>query len=123
MSKQAFRSTPPAAQTATKSAPMFESLEGRKYMAVSPIIVGTKVKTKNLFGPDNVSLNQSLLTVPFTGVVSIADASKIQVRGYAINPLTGAQKKLVVNVVKAEVLAADHSYVQITTDRLMRKGG
>jgi hypothetical protein len=105
------------------SSPTVEPMEARKYMAVSPVIVGTKVKTKNLFGPDNVSLNESVLTVPFTGNVTIADASKIQVRGYAINPLTGAQKKLVVGVVKAEVLAADHSYVQITTDRLMRKGG
>src|SRR4051794_919136 len=78
-----------------------EMMEGRRYMAVSPVIAGTKVKTKNLFDVDNVSLNESILTVPFTGNVTIADASKIQVRGYAINPLTGGQKKLVVGVVKA----------------------
>src|SRR5205823_10672761 len=102
---------------------MIEPLEGRQMMAVSPIIAGVKVKTQNLFGTNNISLNESLLTIPFTGNINIADASKLQVRGYAINPLTGHQRKMVIGVISASVLAADHRFLQITTDRLMRKGG
>src|SRR5438477_7270746 len=102
---------------------MFESLEKRQMMAVSPVLAGSKVRTQNLFGSNNISLNESILTIPFSGNVNIADASKLQVRGYAINPLTGRQRKMVIGVVKAEVLAADHRFLQIPTDRLMRKGG
>ena len=103
--------------------PMFENLEKRELMAVSPIIAGTKIKGVNL-SANGVSTNQTLITIPFTGNINIADASKIQLRGYAINPLTGGQVKKVINVVKAEVLAAPNDqYLQITTDCLMRKGG
>lgn len=104
------------------TAPTFESLEKRQMLAVSPVIAGTKVKGVNL-SSDGISTNQTLITVPFTGNINIADASKIQVRGYAINPLTGKQKKMVVPVVATSVLAADNRYLQITTGCLMRKGG
>ncbi len=109
-------------QRAAAAAPMFENLEKRELMAVSPIVAGTKLKGVNL-SAGGISTNQTLITVPFTGNVKIADASKIQLRGYAINPLTGGQRKMVINVVKAEVVAADHKFLQITTDCLMRKGG
>src|SRR5206468_8650977 len=79
---------------------------------------------QNLFNTTtNVSLNESIITIPFSGNVNIADQSKLQVRGYAINPLTGKQRKMVVGVLKAEIVPADHRFLQITTDRLMRKGG
>ncbi len=104
------------------STPTFERLEERQLMSVSPVYAGTKIKGINL-SSNGVSTNQTLITVPFTGNINIADASKIQLRGYAINPLTGGQKKMVVGVVSTNIVAADHSYLQITTDRLMRKGG
>ncbi len=106
----------------SRQTPLFEKLENRQLMAVSPVFAGTKLKGINL-SAGGVSTNQTLITVPFTGNVKIANASQIQLRGYAINPLAGGQKKIIIKVVKAEVLAADHRYLQITTDRLMRKGG
>src|ERR1051326_4787333 len=102
-----FSRTPPARRVAKSAAPQFEPLEARQLLSVSPVVVGTQVKTQN----------------PFSGNVNIADASKIQVRGYAINPLTGKQSKRVINVLSAAVLSTNHQIVQITTDRLMRKGG
>src|SRR6476620_4739778 len=110
------------ANTQTQSAPMFDKLEERQLMAVSPVIAGTKIKGVNLSAA-GVSTNQTLITIPFTGNIKIADASKLQLRGYAINPLTGGQRKMVVPIVKAEVLAADHRYLQIASGCLMRKGG
>ena len=112
----------PQQQARKQRAPFVEHLEGRQLMAVSPVVAGTKIKGVNL-SSGGVSTNQTLITVPFTGNVKIADQSKIQLRGYAINPLTGKQRKMVINVVSANVLAADHRYLQITTDCLMRKGG
>jgi len=108
--------------SSTQVKPQFEALEGRQLMAVSPVIAGTKIKGVNL-SSGGVSTNQTLITVPFTGNVHIADQSGIQLRGYAINPLNGHQKKMVINVVSASVLSTDHKYLQITTDCLMRKGG
>ncbi len=99
-----------------------EKLEDRQLLSTSPVYAGTKIKGINL-SSNGISTNQTLITIPFTGNVNIADASKLQVRGYAIDPLTGHQRKMVVGVVSSNVVAADHSYLQITTDRLMRKGG
>src|SRR5688572_19084289 len=105
-------------------APMFENLEKRELMAVSPIIAGTKIKGVNL-SANGVSTNQTLITIPFTGNIKLADASKIQLRGYAINPLTGGQRKMVINIVGTPVVLAapNNQFLQITTDCLMRKGG
>ena len=115
--RQASRTT-----VAKATAPMIENLEPRQLMAVSPVFAGTKIKGINL-SASGVSTNSTLITVPFSGNVNIADASKIQLRGYAVNPLTGGQVKKIVNVLSAVVYAADHRYLQITTDCLMRKGG
>lgn len=102
-----------------------EQLEKRQMLAVSPIFAGTKIKVVNL-SSNNISTNQSKITIPFTGNVNIIDASKIQIRGYAINPNSGsgtAQVKKVINTVSVNVLSSDNSYVEIVTDRLVRKGG
>jgi hypothetical protein len=114
----------PAPAPARAPAPTFEQLEDRQYMAVSPVIAGTKIKGINL-SSGNISTNQTLITVPFTGNINIANAGLIQLRGYAVDTTgpTGAQVKVAVGVVSVNVVAADHSYLQITTDRLMRKGG
>ncbi|HEX8524986.1 MAG TPA: hypothetical protein VF669_22235, partial [Tepidisphaeraceae bacterium] len=101
--------------------PMLEVLEARQLMAVSPIVAGTKVSTGNL-ASGGVATNQSLITIPFSGPINIAAKSGIQLRGYAINPLTGSQKKIVIGVVNA-TLSKDRKSLAITTDRMMRKGG
>ena len=102
-----------------------EQLEKRELLATSPVFAGTKIKVVNL-SSNGVSTNQSMITIPFTGNIQILDASKIQLRGYAIRPDSAsgtAQVKKVINVVNAQLLSSDHSFLQITTDRLMRKGG
>ncbi|MEA2710263.1 MAG: hypothetical protein QOF78_2864 [Phycisphaerales bacterium] len=116
---------------ARAGAPMFEPLEKREMMADSSVIAGSKVKSRNIVD-DNVS--RTILTVPFTGNLASIDTTKMRLFGYALNTLSNsltAQIKVTVNVVSAQVLAADadgngtidHSLLEITTDRLMRKGG
>src|SRR4051794_1536899 len=107
---------------APAAAPAVEQLEGRQYMAVSPVIAGTKIKGINLSAA-GVSTNQTLITVPFTGNIQIANAGLVQVRGYAADTTgpTGAQVKITVNITNVNVISG--SYLQFTTDRLMRKGG
>ena len=109
-----------------------EPLEKRQMLAVSPVFAGTKIKGINL-SAGNISTNQTLITIPFTGDIVLVDQSKLRLFAYAINPLSAnlGQVKKTINVVKAEVIAVDanndgvdeHNYLQITTDRLMRKGG
>ena len=110
---------------------MIEPLEKREMLADSSVIAGSKVKSRNLVD-DNTS--RTVLTVPFTGDINIADASKIRVFGYALNTLSNsltAQRKVTVHVIDAKILnvdvtgdgVADKQLMEITTDRLMRKGG
>jgi hypothetical protein len=113
------------------SNPMVEPLEKREMLADSSVVAGSKVKSRNLVD-DNVS--RTVLTIPFTGNLASLDTSKMRLFGYALNTLSNsltAQIKTTVNVVEAKVLEADadgdgdldKSLLEITTDRLMRKGG
>ena len=118
--------------TQTKRPVGLEPLEKRQMLAVSPVFAGTKIKGVNL-SENNVSTNSTLITIPFTGDITLVDQSKLRLFAYAINPLSNnlGQIKKTVNVVSAQVIAVDanndgvdeHNYLQITTDRLMRKGG
>lgn len=113
------------------ASPVLESLEKRQMMADSSVIAGAKVKSRNIVD-DNVS--RTVLTVPFTGDIATIDQSKMRLFGYALNTLSNsltAQRKVTVNVVDARVIetdvtgdgVADRQLLEITTDRLMRKGG
>src|SRR5207253_6509259 len=82
----------------------------------------SKIKVKNLFDSDGVSINQSLVTLPFDQQIVLLDSNQIQVRGYAINPINGHQKKLVIHVLSL-VLGPGNQSLIIQTDRLMRKAG
>src|SRR5215207_3884138 len=83
-------------------APLVEQLEARWMMADSTVVAGTKIKGINL-SANNISTNQTLITIPFTDNINLADVTKIRVFGYALNPLSNAlaQIKKTVNVVKA----------------------
>ena len=133
MFRRSRKSQQPAASTQSKSrTPAVERLEPRWLMADSSVVAGTKIKGINL-SENNISTNQTLITIPFTGNINLADTSKIRLFGYALNPLSNnlAQIKKTVVVTKAEVLNLDadgdgdldRSLLQLTTDRLMRKGG
>jgi hypothetical protein len=102
--------------------PMVERLEDRKYMAA--IANPSKMKLINA-SSNGISTNQSVITIPFSEELILADVSKIRVRGYVINTLGGGQVKKVINIVpgSARVVDGDKRYFQFTTDRLMRKGG
>jgi hypothetical protein len=119
--------------TTHRKAAAFEQLEQRQMLAVSPVFAGTKIKGINL-SSNGVSTNQTLITVPFTDDINVADASKIRVFGYALNPESSsitAQVKTTVHVSNVVTVTSDengdgvqeHKYLQMTTDRLMRKGG
>jgi hypothetical protein len=102
--------------------PIFERLEDRKYFAA----IANASKLKLTYPSSNgISLNQSLITIPFSEAVTLADVDKIRIRGYALNLTGGGQVKKVVNIVPASfrVVDGDHRYIQFRTDRLMRKGG
>jgi hypothetical protein len=56
--------------------------------------------------------NHSVLTIPLTEKVNIADVTKIQVRGFAYDPLDPTQvkqKKIIINVIDAKVLDVGQS--------------
>src|SRR5439155_13446471 len=115
----------PAAPRPARQGPTVERLEERQLLATSPILGGGKIKVYNIFN-GNLLTNSSRVVIPFSGNVNLVDASKIQLRGYAINPQSAsgtAQIKKVINVVSAAVIPADHRFIEIFTDRLVRKGG
>ena len=114
------RPADPQAAAPAAAPAMFERLEDRKYMAAVPN--AAKMKVVNL-SAGGISTNQSLLTIPFSEAVEIGDVSKIRIRGYALETTGGGQKKVVINIVNHRVVDGDHRYIQLTTDRLMRKGG
>src|SRR5215204_4259295 len=110
--------SPIAARTST-----FETLEKRELLTA--VVNAAKIQVRNV-SVNGVSTNQSVITIPLTEKVNIADASKIQVRGFAIDPLNpNLQKKMIINVLDAQVLdvGQDYGLITITTDRLMRLGG
>ncbi len=103
---------------------LLEQLEKRELMAA--VVLEPNIRLRNT-SAGGFSTNQSVLTVLLTEKVNIANPNLIQVRGYAINPIAGGQKKLVINVVDVQVVPSpegeEFGYIQLTTDRLMRKGG
>ena len=103
---------------------IFEPLERREMLSVSPAVANVnKIKVKNLFDANGVSINQSLVSIPFSMGIRLVDASKIAVRGYAIDPLTGKQKKLPISTSDIHVDPTTTNYLIIHTDVLMRKNG
>ena len=111
--------------------PVVEPLEKREMLADSSILAGSKVKSRNIVD-DNIS--RTVLTVPMTGNIASIDVTKFRLFGYALNTLSNsltAQIKTTVRVVDAKVIqadvtgdgVADRQLIEITTDRLMRKGG
>ena len=103
---------------------IFEPLERREMLSVSPAVANVnKIKVKNLFDANGVSINQSLVSIPFSLGIRMVDASKIVVRGYAINPLTGKQMKLAIPTSDIHVDPTVSNYLIIHTDVLMRKNG
>jgi hypothetical protein len=106
------------------SAAMFEKLEGRQLLSVSPSLANpSKIKVLNLFGTNGLSLNESLISVPFTLGMRLKDANGVQVRGYAVNPVNGHQKKLVIPVLSVQINPAQTNVLLIKTGVLMRKTG
>lgn len=103
---------------------LFEDLEKRELMAAQVVAQNIRVRHVSSGG---VMINQSVLRIPTTEKVDIADASKIQVRGYAYDTLNpNLQKKIIINVVKAEVIEhneGEYGILEVTTDRMMRMGG
>lgn len=108
----------------TKQIPLFETLEGREMLSASPAVANEKkIKVKNLFDANGVSINESLVSIPFSLGIRLKDASKIAVRGYAVNPLTGKQVKLVIKALDIHVDSVATNYLVIHTNVLMRKNG
>jgi len=110
---------------ATAGAPTFEQLEKRQMLSA----VVNSAKIKNRYVSENgVMTNHSVLTIPLTEKVNIADVTKIQVRGFAYDPLDPTQvkqKKIIINVIDAKVLdvGQDYGLIELTLDRMMRMGG
>src|SRR4051812_18370333 len=96
LAKALRRSSPDRARTAAA----FESLENRQMLAVSPVVAGSKIKGVNL-SLNNISTNSTLITIPFTGDITLVDVSKIRIFAYATNPMSSTlgQVKKTINVV------------------------
>lgn len=103
---------------------LVELLEKRELLSAEVVDQNIRVRHVSV---DGVMINQSVLRIPTTEKVDIADANQIQVRGYAIDTLNpNLQKKIIINVVKAEVIEhneGEYGIIEVTTDRMMRMGG
>jgi len=77
---------------------LVEPLEQRQMLSVSPVHgVANKIKVKNLFGSNGVSLNQSLVTIPLTGKVTITKIDLKDIRkGSVPDPAVGANDVITV---------------------------
>jgi hypothetical protein len=109
---------------APAAASTLESLETRRLFATSEVfIIANKIKVKNLFDDNGVSINQSLLTVRFSENISIADASKVRMIGYVVNPVGGAQRKVTVGVSEVTRDATFPNIITFKTNSLSPKSG
>lgn len=120
MSNASFRrSVAPVAPPA-----LVEQLETRRLMSAEVVPQNIRVRHVSV---DGVMINQSVLRIPTTEKVDIANADQIQVRGFAIDTLNpNLQKKIIVNVVDARVIEhneGEYGIIEVTTDRMMRMGG
>jgi len=111
--------------TAACPAVPVESLEQRRLLAVSPeVIIASKIKVKNLFDDQGLSINQSQLTVRFSSNVTLADPTKVRMIGYVVNPVGGAQRKVTVNLSEITHDAVNSpNIITFKTDSLSPKTG
>lgn len=111
--------------TANTSAGAMESLEQRQLLAVSPeVIIASKIKVKNLFDDQGLSLNQSQLTIRFSSNVTLADPTKVRMIGYVVNPVGGAQRKVTVKLSEITHDATNTpNIITFKTDSLSPKTG
>jgi hypothetical protein len=116
----AVRSSSSSSALGRAAKPVIEALERRDLLAAVVNEAKIKVAHRTVEG---LARNQSVITIPLSEEVTIADADQIQVRGYAFNPSTGGQKKIVIEVAEASVLPTTDGtgLVQIITNRMMRK--
>jgi hypothetical protein len=99
---------------------MVEGLERRQLMAATPKIV--EIKIAKAADTDGTSLNSNRIIISFDRSIRLLDTSKFSSFGYA-NDMTDitkqVKKRVTLTVTKPEV---DENYIQINTDRLVRKG-
>lgn len=107
-----------ARQSSQCAAAVMESLEQRRLLDATAL--ESRITVRQI-AEDGVLTNQSGVKIPFDNDIQLADAEEIRVRGYAINPLTGDQKKMVINVTNVRV-QEDNRTLAITTDRMIPKG-
>lgn len=99
-----------------------ESLERRELLAAVPI--QPKIKVAMLTDTNGNALNSSRITVRFSENITLLDASKFRMFGYAINPASGsgtAQQKVTINLTSVTE-GADGNKIVFETDRRVRKG-
>ena len=110
---------------AAAQAPVIESLEERKLMADAQIVAAQPDQWKvitNIPGAD-APLNRSRLTIPFSDDIVIFDVNKIQIRGWAINPISASADpvKVQIQILNAQVLNGNQ--LQLTTRGMICKDG
>lgn len=106
----------------SNNASLFESLESRQMLSAVPL--GSKIKVAQLTDTNGNALNSSRITVRFSENITLADASKIRLFGYGLNPLSSngtAQQKITINTLNV-VEGADGNKIVFETDRRVRKG-
>lgn len=92
-------------------------------LSASPAVVQTsKVSVKNLTDAAGNSINQSLITIPFTLPIKILDATKLSVRGFILQPYTGQVVQIKVGLRSATVDPAHQNNLLLNTKVLMEAG-
>ncbi|MGN6727607.1 MAG: hypothetical protein ACTHLZ_16940 [Tepidisphaeraceae bacterium] len=111
-----FLGTPSAAKSST----LVEDLEGRQLMAAQVLpagVIGIKIAKVSV---DGLSNNTNRITVAFNQTIRLKDTSLMRSFGYANNTLTAnGQRKVTVGMT---ITQPGDNYIQIITDRLIRKG-
>ncbi|MGC4033333.1 MAG: hypothetical protein QM754_16700 [Tepidisphaeraceae bacterium] len=104
--------------TETKARALLEGLEDRKLMASTPTIIGIKIA--KAADTDNTALNQNRITIAFSGTIRLGDVNQFSSFGYA-NDLSDYSQQ-VKKRVGMTITQPASNYIQIITDRLIRKG-
>ena len=83
--QRCVRNPPPLSRI---KSPEYRTAGKARLLAASPIFIGTKNQGNQPLPANDVSTNQTLITIPFTNDITLTDVTKLRLFGYADNPLS-----------------------------------
>ena len=99
-----------------------ERLEDRRLLAASALQPGF-IEVIDVFDENGNLENTNVIEVPFDGAIQVADGSGVSLRGAAVNPISLADKRTVVDVFNVRVKPGNNNVLQFQTENLVTEGG